>query len=205
MKDSPSSLSVDPSSPDDQVENRFFQRGVDVEGEPPREELQFVDEQDRRQRRFMWIGGVATVMAAVGLLVVIGRSSGPAELPLASMAGQAPALPAPSRVASAPHAAAPSAPAAAAPVSPPASVQALAAGGTATEQGSTPQAATETPAPAAQPPVPPAPQPAASTAPAQPAASTAAQPAASTAPQPAASTAAQPAASTAPQPAASTA
>jgi hypothetical protein len=71
MKDS-SSLSVDPSSPDDPVEKRFFQQGVDQEGTPKEETLDF-DDQARRQRLFIWIGGGATTLCALGLLLLMGR------------------------------------------------------------------------------------------------------------------------------------
>src|SRR3954468_23794523 len=89
MKDSPS-LSVDPSSPDDPVENRFFQQGVDQEGTPRDEQILFVEEQLRRQRKFLWIGGAATALAAIFFLVVIGRGA-PESPAVASVASGPPA------------------------------------------------------------------------------------------------------------------
>src|SRR5882757_4176914 len=100
MKDS-SSLSVDPSSPDDPVENRFFQQGLDQEGNPKEEPLDF-DDQTRRHRRFIWIGGGAVTLCALGLLLLMGRP----EPLVPPMAGPVAATPAPSVKASVPPAAA---------------------------------------------------------------------------------------------------
>jgi hypothetical protein len=119
MKDPSSSLSVDPSSPDDPVENRFFQQGVDQEGIPKEEILDFED-QLRRQRRFLWIGGGATVLCALGLLLFIGRPEPPvpATEPVTAAAPAAPPPAPPVPRAAIPPAAVATAPAPSAPIVP---------------------------------------------------------------------------------------